>query len=250
MFRVDSGPQTRWENVAPTSIETSYVEDLAHRDKTEHSLDVSTSNSFHSLSALITALSTQHPSNKIRDAVIRQIGLFYHSYSDGSPQCDHLLSLTRMNVHRAFISNMLLMGIDWEWMADDAISPVTMERPGFDLDALPSTLRPTSLQRTQIHHTWIDLFPLPVMRDNLLRAGDAWDDEDLCTDLMGFWEGSGTGPAGLMLWGEPSNPFNWEVTEGFLKKWGWIVRGCIELMLATNSWRAMRGERPLFRMKN
>ena len=104
-----------------------------------------------------------------------------------------------------------------------------MLRPGCDSEEeerrLPVGLRPTELQRSRAHHPWIDFFPSPVMRDNLLRVLDEWDEEDLCTDIMGFWDGTSTGPCGLIVWGEPSVPGNWEVTEGFVRKWGWVVRG-------------------------
>jgi hypothetical protein len=37
----------------------------------------------------------------------------------------------------------------------------------------------------------------------------------------------------------------WEVTEGFLRKWGFLLEGCDELIESTNRWRALRGEERL-----
>jgi hypothetical protein len=136
-------------------------------------------------------------------------------------------------------------------MTDDAISPFNLVKsPEESLSLgnaeMPPSLRPTKVQRTVPHHPWLDFFPLPKMRDNLIQAGDDWDDDDLCHDIMGFWNSS-AGNAGLLVWGEPWDVKNWELTEAFLKKWQWVVRGCPELMNSTNAWRAKRGERLIFR---
>lgn len=195
---------------------------------------------------MVSALWVKIPDADKKAILLRQVARFYNSYQLKCPEADHLLSLTRVNVHRAFVSNMVALGITWEWMEDDSISPFSMERPGFDLDTLPEKLRPTQLQRSSIYHTWIDLFPCPVMRNNLIRAGNDWNDEELCIDIMGFWDGASTGPFGLIIWGEPADPRSWEITEGFLKKWGQLIQGCTDLMWSTNYWRTKRGERPLF----
>ena len=84
------------------------------------------------------------------------------------------------------------------------------------------------------------------MRDNLIEAGKNWDADQLFYDIMGFWGGKAL-DAGLVVWGEPWDVRNWEVTEPFLKKWQWVVRDCPELMTATNTWRARRGEKLIFR---
>ena len=174
------------------------------------------------------------------------------SYMLGSPSSDHLLTLTRVNVFRAFGRNMQLLGNRLEDLHDEALSPFTTESfgdgnatPG-DYSNLPFSLRPTKLQRTVAHHPWLDFFPIPKMRDNLIQAGDDWDDNLLCHDIMGFWDSSSP-DQGMLVWGEPWDVRNWEVTEAFLKKWQWVVRGCPELLNATNAWRAKRGEKLIFR---
>lgn len=173
----------------------------------------------------------------------------YRSYMLGDPTADHLLTLSKVNVFRAFSMIMSVMGMAWDpdWMHDDALSPFTTLRPGVAEDtSLPVALRPTKLQQTLSHHPWLDFFPLPKMRDNLLRAGETFDDEDLCVDIMGFWDMS-SDSCSMLVWGEPTDPRSWEVTENFLRKWPWVVRGCPELLQSTNYWRRQRGEMMIFR---
>lgn len=176
----------------------------------------------------------------------------FQSYLQGSPTSEHLLMLTQVNVFRAFGAILQVLGWNFDEMDDDAISPFAIPSAAEastppDYSNMPLSLRPTRLQRTTPHHPWLDFFPLPKMRDNLIQAGDDWDDEALCRDIMGFWEHSSTAAPGLLVWGEPWDPQNWELTEAFLKKWQWIVRGCPEIMESTNSWRARRGEKLIFR---
>jgi hypothetical protein len=175
----------------------------------------------------------------------------FESYARGNPTADHLMTLTKVNVFRAFAQNLRLIGWSEYWMADDAISrfntalPQDSRTPD-ELSCIPINLQPTRIQKTRPHHPWLDFFPSPKMRDNLIEAGDDWNDEQLCHDIMGFWGESGI-DGGLLVWGEPWDVRNWEMTESFLKKWQWVVRGCPELMNATNSWRARRGEKLIFR---
>lgn len=176
----------------------------------------------------------------------------FQSYMRGSPSSAHLLMLTKVNVFRAFSHNLKLLGLSLDNMDDDSISifnipsaPEASASP--DYGDLPLSLRPTKLQRSTPHHPWLDFFPHPRMRDNMIQAGDEWDDEALCHDIMGFWAHNSTAAPGLLVWGEPWDIRNWELTEGFLKKWQWIVRGCPEIMNSTNSWRARRGEKLIFR---
>lgn len=170
------------------------------------------------------------------------------SYLAGSPQIDHLISLTRLNVHKAIESNIRAIGMTADWTCgDDTVSifnlysPVT---PTFSLENIPASLRPTDIQRSIPHHPWLDFFPFPRMRDILIAAEHLFDDDELCHDLMAFWDTQNT-QATLVVWGDSWDPRNWEVTEGFLRKWGWLLRGSPELVISTNYWRRRRGERPL-----
>ncbi|EAW12041.1 DUF3425 domain-containing protein [Aspergillus clavatus NRRL 1] len=174
----------------------------------------------------------------------------YQSYVLGSPAADHLITLSKVNVFRAFASIMSVLGMSHtdSWMYEDALSPFPTMPAGYVEELkLPPSLRPTQLQRTVPHHPWLDFFPHPQIRDNLLTTGeDNFDDDQLCCDIMGFWD-SGMDGCSLLVWGEPSDPKNWEVTEKFLKKWPWVVRGCPDLLQSTNHWRQQRGEKLIFR---
>jgi hypothetical protein len=123
----------------------------------------------------------------IQDLIDRFYTWAYQNYTLGSPKIDHLLTLIQFNVFRALISNTFTMGFTTEWLNGDAISPFSMASPTQLLDtACPLSLRPTILQRTILHHPWFDLFPIPGMRDNILRAGDSFDEDELCVDLVEF----------------------------------------------------------------
>lgn len=159
------------------------------------------------------------------------------------PRPSHLPMLIKFNVWRAFVHNTFTLGLTVEQTGDDdALSPFTTNSLVIP-SHLPPALVPTALQKRTPHHPWLDLIPFPRMRENLILAGDAWDDE-LCGDMIGFFhEPSGRG--GVIVWGEPWDPRGWEATEEFVQYWGWAIEGCCEIVESTNYWRARRGERPL-----
>ena len=175
----------------------------------------------------------------------------YERCVNGPPATDHLLTLSKVNVFRAFATIMDLMGMppSPDWMDDNAISVFTTQGPGIiEFNSLPIVLQPTVRQKTIAHHPWLDFFPIPKMRDNLLCAGASWDDEALCVDIMGFWDSTqGSSDCSLLVWGDPLDPRSWEVTEEFLRKWPWVVRGCPEILQSTNNWRRKRGDKLIFR---
>ena len=139
------------------------------------------------------------------------------------------------------------LGFNSEWLDGSSISPFnkSMCSEHFNVSTCPTHLKPTPLQNAVEHHPWIDLLPSSTMRDNILRLGDEYDDTPLCQDLVEICDRPGQ-QAGLIVWGDPWDPHNWEVSEEFLRKWGWVIRNCWELLSATNHWRTKRGERKLF----
>lgn len=163
------------------------------------------------------------------------------------PRVDCLLVLVKFNVFQALFSNGRILGFSTanEYFDDDAISsfakPVVSNASLLSLPPLPLALRPTQIQRQIPHHPSLDLLPDPQMRDNLIRASGTYDEDELCADLLGMFSCS-NGRSGLIIWGEPWDPSGWEVTEPFAKHWGWALRGCDELLWATNQWRHKRGE--------
>jgi hypothetical protein len=136
-------------------------------------------------------------------------------------------------------------------MDDEALSPFnTMyshQPEAFKMvSQLPAGLQPTELQVTTLHHPWLDLLPMPEMRDNLFRRGmDSFDEDELCHALKGRIPDHNPG---VLVWRDPWDPSGWEITEDFLRDWAWVIFGCWDLLKSTNKWRAKRGQRPLFRL--
>jgi len=123
----------------------------------------------------------------------------------------------------------------------------------------------------------MNMFPHPVLRDNLIRYERDFDHGDLCNDLFGelfanrksyhssletpsSTSESGTSVSdpwedlddaitssrrGFIVWGESWDTESWEITPGFIRKWPWILKGCEDLIASTNRWRAQRYEEPL-----
>ncbi|OJK00077.1 hypothetical protein ASPACDRAFT_1880550 [Aspergillus aculeatus ATCC 16872] len=163
------------------------------------------------------------------------------SFRLGSPQIEHLVSLRRLNVHRAINENIRALGMTPAWVQpDDALSIFNLSVPGSSEAQIPPSLQPTPIQRLVPHHPWLDFFPFPRMRDVMILAGDRLDEDELCRDLMAFWDTHNTG-ASLVVWGTPWDPRNWEATEEFVRKWRWLLVGSPELLVSTNWWRAKRG---------
>ncbi|MCJ1401499.1 hypothetical protein MMC11_004713 [Xylographa trunciseda] len=178
--------------------------------------------------------------------------------------CDNLLTLVQFNVLRAIITNISLLRLTSVFFPSPSAPPAVPPSPSL----IPPPLRPTPLQLSTPHLPWIDIFPHPVVRDNLIRAGSAIDNHDMCLDIVGEVCG-GSGPCevlgmewdaskvvvrekddgepekelrGVLVWADPWDACNWELTEGFLRKWGWMVRGATDLIEASNEWREKRGE--------
>ncbi|KAL4894603.1 hypothetical protein BDV59DRAFT_13602 [Aspergillus ambiguus] len=171
----------------------------------------------------------------------------YRNYIRGSPAADQLLTLTRVNVYRAYLNNIILLGLSPNGLCEaDILSPFNQMQPWPIKDSLPPALQPTATQCSGQHHPWLDFFPHPRARDNLIRAQNNYDEDEFCLDILGFWN-SDVPENMLLVWGEPSDPRNWEVTELFIKKWGWVISGCPDVLQSTNQWRARRGETPIFR---
>lgn len=152
-----------------------------------------------------------------------------------------LLEVTQSNVVRAMLANAASMGLTMDILSEEIVScfniagPVTL--------CLPPSLRPSSSQKHIIHHPWIDLVPITSFRNSLLSNIGKYDDEELCGDLYGLCGSSRE--IGLLVWGEAWDPLAYEVSEQLIKKWGWILTDCPELLESTNLWREKRGEKRL-----
>ncbi|KAG6358035.1 hypothetical protein INS49_013919 [Diaporthe citri] len=196
---------------------------------------------------------------------------------------DHLISIIELNVYRASLTNIYILGA-YSLLCDSECGyavnnsePPLFPWAGYQPSGnIPESLRPTPLQRSTPHEVWIDILPSARMRDNAIVAvaEGRLRNEDLCADILRgiCGEGKGCGEdkgrdwtvrivagsggggdddavdeARLIVWKDPWDPSGWEVTEGFLRKWGFLLRGDGEddMVRATNRWRALRGEDPI-----
>lgn len=186
---------------------------------------------------------------------------------------DHLLHPIHFNVLRGLSYNKKVLRPS-AFRECISTPSAAMERvishipDGESLIAFPENLNPTNLQLSRPHSSWIDVFPFPEMRDNLIRYENYFSHAEFLKDLLGnlincmdsvcdlpaMMPAALQGPKdyndapdrrGLILWGEPYQRDSWEVTPGFFRKWWWLMKGCGELVESTNKWRTVRGERPL-----
>ncbi|KIV79143.1 hypothetical protein PV11_06723 [Exophiala sideris] len=168
---------------------------------------------------------------------------------------DHLISLVFYNVYRGLLANVEILGLDLNLMyTDEYPSPFLplSSSASSALRHLPPALQPTELQKTIAHHPQWDVFPDPIIRDNILRYGENnIDDYEFCLDLVGNGrfddlEGCSTQEKnGLICWGEPWELDGWEVTEAFARKYPFFLRGALTFQECSNKWRVKRGEEPL-----
>lgn len=169
---------------------------------------------------------------------------------------DQLLTLVYYNVYRALVQNIAILGLDQDLMCTDEYpSPFLPLSPSATsaLVNLPPALQPTELQKAIAHHPEFDIIPFANVRDNLLQARtETFNDVELCLDVVG--DGTGGGgldydtqkEAGMIVWGEPWDPEVWEVTEKFISKWRWMLKGALELERSTNKYRKQRGQKEVY----
>lgn len=160
---------------------------------------------------------------------------------------DHrLITLIQYNVLRAIVINMTVLSLH-DMMPEECGAVFTLYCLPPPPHEVPPALRPTLLQQTFPHPVWIGTAPDPAMRDNLIKNHERFDHDDLCCDMLGgLYEGfNDVERRGMIAWSDPWSPDGWEVSEGFARKWKYLLKGCSQLMLSTNRWRARRGEEPL-----
>ncbi len=187
-------------------------------------------------------------SNVVTPAIVQEIisnfeDIARQEFSTGSPRSDLLLTLIQFNVFRALVSNTFAMNFPFDWLRAEADSPFNTAHHSNPIrfSSYPPGLQPTTLQIAIPHHPWIDLFPFPKLRDNMLAQGEDFEDDDLCYDLVETCHAPSE-RSGLIVWGDAWRPESWEVTEQFARKWGWMLRDCEDLLRVTNFWRRQRGE--------
>ncbi|OJJ45784.1 hypothetical protein ASPZODRAFT_167513 [Penicilliopsis zonata CBS 506.65] len=142
-----------------------------------------------------------------------------------SLSADHLIPLVRYNLSRAWLTNTRLVS----GMND---TPTL----------LPPSLQPTPLQKSTRHPAWVDIYPSPVMRDNIILSFRTTDASALCAR---FSAEILSDEVGILVWGDPWDIGAYEVTESFLRRWAFLFRGEPAIIEGSNRWRELRGEPPL-----
>ncbi len=143
------------------------------------------------------------------------------------------------------LSNMALLSTLESFLKNcpGTIRVLQLATPG----AVPPQLAPTVLQQNTPHKSWIDCFPLAAMRDNLIKYQESYNQDEWCADILGtlFDNHRGGDLCGFIAWTEPWDISGWEISKGFARKYGRLLKSCGELVESTNQRRMMRHEEPL-----
>ncbi|CAG9944896.1 unnamed protein product [Clonostachys rosea f. rosea IK726] len=162
---------------------------------------------------------------------------------------DHrLITIVQYNVLRAMIWNLAALSM-LDQIPSDCAETFGVFGQNFSNNTgqIPPNLQWTSIQRSMDHPYWISVIPFPAMRDNLILMADQYDSRGLLHDVgLGLYEGLDDAERrGFLVWEDPWRASGWEVSEGFVKKWGFLLKGCSVEMETTNRWRELRGEERL-----
>lgn len=149
--------------------------------------------------------------------------------------------IPQYNLLRAIFINANFMGLTLDLLNEDLASQFNLVGPS--TLHLPASLHPSQKQRRIIHHPWIDLIPMLSLREALLDRVEVLDEDELCDDLYGACGSSGE--AGLRIWGEAWDPSAYEASEKVIRKWGWMVKECPDIIESSNYWRRQRGEKAI-----
>ncbi|KAL6885719.1 hypothetical protein GGI43DRAFT_432396 [Trichoderma evansii] len=166
---------------------------------------------------------------------------------------DHLITIMQYNTLRGCLANRRLLSVLGGAATNECTTAALHVLPfPTDSTCIPCTLCPTALQQQVPHEDWVDIIPHAVLRDNIIMALGCFDEDDLWSDIMGgLFEGfpdSEVEHRGVIAWSTPWLISGWELSEGFVKKWGWCLKNCEDVLEATNAWRRIRGDRPLMFM--
>ncbi|TGJ62868.1 hypothetical protein EYR41_012047 [Orbilia oligospora] len=185
-----------------------------------------------------------------REKAIEFVQRFFADFRLGVYKPGDLWITIHLNVLSAWCHNALALAIPFEDLeSDDSISPFNFHHPippgtVARTSSVPVNLHPTWLQRTMVHHPWVDLIPVPQMRDNILCGLETslFDEDELCRELAGAENNDGDMQLSFLVWGEAWDIKSWELSAGFFSRWRFLVQGCPEILETTNFWREKRGE--------
>lgn len=91
-------------------------------------------------------------------------------------------------------------------------------QPLLSPELVPLSLHPTDLQQSMIHHLWIDRFPFPRFRDDMIQLSGVIDEEEFIADLFELESFE------IVAGGAGWDPGAWRLKAGtvFTERWGWL----------------------------
>jgi len=103
------------------------------------------------------------------------------------------------------------------------------------LNSIPPPLAPTLQQQMVPHKPYVDMLPWSSLRDRILNSQTTINEIEFIMDMASDE---------LKVWGStPWDPTGWEMGSNLVSKWWFLMDDGI--LLATNFWRAQRGEEAL-----
>jgi hypothetical protein len=163
-------------------------------------------------------------------------------------QWDELSLVINCNFMRAVTENAQRLRLDLCFLRSSTISTTLCHA---SVVSVPQTLEPVELQYLLPHDPIIDTIPHARLRYNVLHCIVTGRLDAACFST--FLRRSGTvvniqGEAlrsGLVVWDLPQHLSSWELSEAFMKTWGFLLGGCEDFVAVTNVWRNRKGERAL-----
>ncbi|KAF2636311.1 hypothetical protein P280DRAFT_533788 [Massarina eburnea CBS 473.64] len=145
----------------------------------------------------------------------------------------HLITLIQYNVMRALMINFHLCNL-LTTIPSSCHNLLFLPLPHNPPSNPPPSFAPTRIQKLVMHRDWIDTFPCPITRDNLIlgapSSGESdmqtlgipgvaegermvFDEDEMCSDTCGgLYEGfDDCATRGLLVWGDPWLVRNWEI---------------------------------------
>ena len=92
------------------------------------------------------------------------------------PVIERLITDPHLSIFAALWDNGNMLGIVCTYGIVTKSTP-----PGPEI---PLALQPTPLQLSKLHYSWIDRFPFPRMRDNMISLSGVFDEEAFLEDLF------------------------------------------------------------------
>jgi hypothetical protein len=116
---------------------------------------------------------------------------------------------------------------------------------------LPQTLEPVELQYLLPHDPIIDTIPHARLRYNVLHCIITGKLDAACFSTCLRRSGTivniqgETLRCGFVVWDLSQHLSSWELSEAFIKTWGFLLGGCEDFVAVTNVWRNRKGEKSL-----